>query len=63
MEAATSKKFQLFPFFTSLVITLAIGFVASLFTRPQIAGWFGTLNKPTFNPPPWLFAPVWAARI
>jgi tryptophan-rich sensory protein len=61
MEAPTSKKFQLFPFLTSLVITLAIGFVASLFTRPQIAGWYSTLNKPTFNPPPWLFAPVWTA--
>jgi tryptophan-rich sensory protein len=61
MEAPTSKKFQLFPFLISLVITLAIGFVASLFTRPQIAGWYSTLNKPTFNPPPWLFAPVWTA--
>jgi translocator protein len=61
MEAATSKKFQLFPFFISMVITLAIGFVASLFTRPQITGWYSTLNKPTFNPPPWLFAPVWTA--
>ncbi|MCO5948658.1 TspO/MBR family protein [Mucilaginibacter flavidus] len=59
MESAASKKFQLFPFLISLVITLAIGFVASLFTRPQIAGWYSTLNKPTFNPPPWLFAPVW----
>lgn len=61
MEAATSKKLQLFPFLISLVITLAIGFVASLFTRPQIAGWYSTLNKPTFNPPAWLFAPVWTA--
>jgi len=61
MEATPSKKFQLFPFLISLVITLAIGFVASLFTRPQIAGWYSTLNKPTFNPPPWLFAPVWTA--
>ena len=61
MEATPSKKFQLFPFLTSLVITLAIGFAASLFTRPQIAGWYNTLNKPTFNPPPWLFAPVWTA--
>ncbi|WP_295794887.1 TspO/MBR family protein [Mucilaginibacter sp.] len=61
MESSTSKKFQLFPFLISLVITLAIGFVASLFTRPQIASWYSTLNKPTFNPPPWLFAPVWTA--
>ncbi|ASU33706.1 TspO/MBR family protein [Mucilaginibacter xinganensis] len=58
---AEVKKFRLFPFITSLFITLAIGFVASLFTRPQIAGWYSTLNKPSFNPPAWLFAPVWTA--
>jgi benzodiazapine receptor len=33
--------------------------VASIFTRPQIQGWYSTLNKPSFNPPNWLFAPVW----
>jgi len=56
---ASTKKFQFRPFLISLAITLAIGFVASLFTRPQIAGWYRTLNKPSFNPPNWLFAPVW----
>ncbi|MGZ3871284.1 MAG: TspO/MBR family protein [Mucilaginibacter sp.] len=54
-----TNKFQVFPFLISLFITLAIGFVASLFTRPQISRWYSTLNKPSFNPPPWLFAPVW----
>ncbi|HVW97718.1 MAG TPA: TspO/MBR family protein [Mucilaginibacter sp.] len=52
-------KFQFIPFLISLLITLAIGFVASLFTRPQIAGWYSSLAKPSFNPPPWVFAPVW----
>src|SRR3569833_524136 len=56
---ASTKKFQFRPFLISLAITLAIGFVASLFTRPQIAWWDRTLNKPSFNPPNWLFAPVW----
>jgi len=55
------KGFQPIPFIISLAITLAIGFVASLVTRPQIAGWYSTLNKPSFNPPAWLFAPVWTA--
>lgn len=56
---ASPKKFQFLPFLISLLITLAIGFGASLFTRPQISGWYSTLNKPSFNPPDWLFAPVW----
>jgi len=58
-QAVSTKKFQFLPFFISLLITLAIGFAASLITRPQIAGWYSTLTKPSFNPPNWLFAPVW----
>lgn len=57
----STKRFQFFPYLISLLIVLAIGFVASLVTRPEIAGWYGTLHKPPFNPPPWLFAPVWTA--
>lgn len=59
MIPAVTRKFQFFPYLISLLITLAIGLVASVFTRPQIAGWYSTLHKPSFNPPPWLFAPVW----
>jgi benzodiazapine receptor len=60
MNASTSNpKFQLIPFLISLGIVLAIGIVASLVTTPQITGWYTTLQKPSFNPPNWLFAPVW----
>lgn len=62
MRAAVStKKFQFIPFLINVLITLVIGFVASLVTRPQIAGWYSILKKPSFNPPAWLFAPVWSA--
>jgi benzodiazapine receptor len=54
-----SDQFQSGPFFILVAINLVIGFVASLFTRPEIAGWYAALHKPWFNPPSWLFAPVW----
>jgi translocator protein len=52
-------KFKIWPFVISLLITLSIGTVAGYVTTPQIAGWYVNLNKPSFNPPDWLFGPTW----
>ena len=35
------------------------GFLGSLFTTPAIPTWYATLKKPFFNPPNWIFSPVW----
>lgn len=43
----------------SLVLCLAAGFLGSLATRPSIPAWYEGLAKPAFNPPNWLFGPVW----
>ena len=43
----------------SLVLPLAVGAVAGMFTAPEIKGWFQTINKPSWQPPNWLFGPVW----
>ncbi len=46
-----------------LVISIAVcagaAVMGSLFTTPKIATWYAGLNKPSFNPPNWLFGPVW----
>jgi translocator protein len=42
-----------------ILICLAAGFVGSVFTTPAISSWYVYLNKPAFNPPAWIFAPVW----
>lgn len=44
-----------------LFLTLAIGWAGSLITTPEIGGWYAQLNKPSWNPPNWVFGPVWTA--
>lgn len=44
----------------SVCICILVGFLSSLATQSSVETWFTTLEKPIFNPPSWLFAPVWS---
>jgi benzodiazapine receptor len=43
----------------SLAVVLAAGGIGSLATTKAIPTWYKGLNKPSFNPPEWLFGPAW----
>ncbi len=43
----------------SIIICEGMGMLGSMATTPKIGNWYSTLNKPFFNPPSWIFAPVW----
>lgn len=42
-----------------VTICLGVGYASSFATQSSINTWYTTLNKPFFNPPNWVFAPVW----
>ena len=45
----------------SILLPLIIGGISGYFTASNIEHWYATLNKPTFNPPNYLFGPVWTS--
>jgi tryptophan-rich sensory protein len=43
----------------SIIICELAGVIGALFTTPNINSWYKGLQKPFFNPPNWIFGPVW----
>jgi len=49
--------------FLKLLVSLALpqiaGLLGAFFTITSVQSWYLTINRPSWNPPNWLFGPVW----
>jgi tryptophan-rich sensory protein len=43
----------------SILIPVVVGALSGYFTESGVNGWYMLAKKPWFNPPNWIFAPVW----
>ena len=50
---------KILPLLVSIITCQLAGAIGSIFTFSAIPNWYSTINKPFFNPPNWLFGPVW----
>lgn len=48
-------------FLYAVMITLVTGAIAGIAIAPEIKDWYTTIQKPSFNPPNYIFGPVWTA--
>ncbi|MBN2454888.1 tryptophan-rich sensory protein, partial [Candidatus Woesearchaeota archaeon] len=48
-----------FQLIAAVIACQLAGLIGSVFTFSAIPTWYAELTKPFFNPPNWIFSPVW----
>lgn len=59
MGSRPHKKRDLLGLFAFIILCLVVSAGGGAITATSVDTWYQALEKPTFNPPDWLFAPVW----
>jgi translocator protein len=44
-----------------IVLPMLVGLTGGMFTESGPDSWYAGIKKPSFNPPGWIFGPVWTA--
>jgi len=57
--ASASRRRDLAGLAAFVLLCLAVSGIGGWVTATSVGGWYQTLAKPAFNPPDWVFAPVW----
>jgi benzodiazapine receptor len=50
----------IFKIIIAVFVCLVLGGLSGIATVSEIKNWYLQLNKPSFNPPNWLFGPAWS---
>jgi translocator protein len=53
------RKSDILTIIICIALPLIVGSVSGIATSGNITTWYATLHKPVFNPPNYLFGPVW----